>query len=147
MRCKLASKLNSDNAPTAQEMTDGAGIWRNITDAEKRVLLAYHLDSGIKALTEDNLGKIRLHGGAAEGASNGSVYDIDSHLLRPGSSYTLYLLKEGSQSATTLDDFSTDAYSTNDFSSITGGASIRVPLKNSFRKLTKKFLSIQGGKS
>ena len=107
-RHKLALKPSSSQEPGVQEMTDGTGLWRRIGETAKRILLPYHIDSGIKAFTEANLGQIRLHGGAV--AETSDTYDINQYLLRPGTAYTLYALKEGSQRVLAVAKLSTDIF-------------------------------------
>ena len=107
-RYKLALKPGSSQEPGVQEMTDGTGLWRRIGETAKRILLPYHIDSGIKAFTEANLGQRRLHGGAV--AETSDTYDINQYLLRPGTSYTLYALKEGGQRVLAVANLSTDVF-------------------------------------
>ncbi len=49
-RHKLALKLNTDPAPTATDMKNGAGVYRIINGTQKRVFLAYPLSSSIGSM-------------------------------------------------------------------------------------------------
>ena len=109
-RHKLALKLKTAEAPTAAEMTDGAGVYRVINGTEKRVILAYPLDSDIESITASNGGKSVKHGAAISGSSD--TVDVDSHLLAPGSTYTLYALKDGEQTVEALAWLTTDVFDT-----------------------------------
>ena len=109
-RHKLALKLKTAKAPTAVEMTGGAGVYRVINGTEKRVILAYPLDSDIESITASNGEKSVLHGAAISGSSD--TVDVDSHLLAPGSTYTLYALKDGEQTVEALAWLATDVFDT-----------------------------------
>lgn len=109
-RYKLALKPSTNPAaPTVQEMKDGDGVHRIVTNTEKRVLLSYTLGSEIGSYMErsDILAKA-VKDGDTVGAD---VIDIDSYLLSPGESYTLYALKEGSDLVEAPKEFTTDAFS------------------------------------
>ncbi|OQX29986.1 MAG: hypothetical protein B0D92_00825 [Spirochaeta sp. LUC14_002_19_P3] len=108
-RHKLVLKPKADSAPTAAEAAAGAGVTRNIKGTEKRVFLAYPINSTIKTFTETHQGTIKKHGQYITG-NTGPTYDIDSLLLRPNTAYTLYALKEGGTEVEALMDFTTDTF-------------------------------------
>ncbi len=110
-RHKFALKLNTDTAPTAQEMNDGAGVYRIVNPTEKKAILSYSLSSGIRALATNSnyLGNPVKNGDTV----GGEVVDVDSYLLTPDTSYTLYALKDGEDgdsSVETAHSFTTDAF-------------------------------------
>ena len=111
-RHKLALKLKTEIAPTATEMTDGAGVYRVINSTVKKILLAYPLSSNIKVYTSNNGGNAKLHGAAIPDSTD--TVDIDSLLLAPNSEYTLYALNIGKNSVEKLVDLSTDNFNPNE---------------------------------
>ena len=118
-RHKLALKLSSEQAPTAQEMTYGDGVYRVIKGTKKRVLLAYTLNSGIKDYVEGT-GDLKVtaaakkHGDVlAAGTANEYTINTAKLLLEPNKSYTLYALEDGSTEVKNLQDFTTDEFDSN----------------------------------
>ena len=107
-RHKFALKLNTDTAPTVQEMNEGAGVYRIVNDTEKKAILSYSLSSKIRALATNSnyLGSAVKNGDSVDG----QVVDVDSYLLTPGTSYTLYALKDGDSSVETVHSFTTDVF-------------------------------------
>ncbi len=107
-RHKLALKLNTDPPPSVQDMREGAGVYRIINSSAKKVLLSYTLGSGILdiATNANYLGRAVKDGDTI----NGEVVDVDSYLLIPNTSYTLYALKDGGSSVETAHSFTTDDF-------------------------------------
>ena len=107
-RHKFALKLNTEAAPTVQEMNNGAGAYRIVNHVEKKAILSYSLSSGIRAVATNAsyLGSAVKNGDTVEGA----VVDVDSYLLTPGETYTLYALKDGGRSVETVQNFTTDVF-------------------------------------
>ena len=110
-RHKFALKLNTETAPTVQEMNEGAGVYRIVNNIEKKAILSYSLSSGIRAVATDSnyLGNPVKNGDTV----GGEVVDVDSYLLTPNTSYTLYALKDGGSSVETAHSFTTDAFVSN----------------------------------
>ena len=108
-RHKFALKLNTDTtAPTVQEMNEGAGVYRIVNNTEKKAILSYSLSSKIRAVaTDTNYLARAVKNGDTVG---GEVVDVDSYLLTPNTSYTLYALKDGGSSVETVHSFTTDAF-------------------------------------
>ena len=107
-RHKFALKLNTDTAPTAQEMNEGAGVYRIVNNIEKKAILSYSLSSGIRAVaTSTNYLGTAVKNGDTVG---GEEINVDSYLLTPGTSYTLYTLKDEGSSVKTAHSFTTDVF-------------------------------------
>ena len=106
-RFKFGLKAVTEEAPSASELTDGAGIYRKVTGIASRNILAYTLDSGIGAYVSSSevQNEVVLHG------NNGA--DVDQYLLAPGKEYALYAMKDGSGTVLKLAVFSTDAFDAN----------------------------------
>ena len=108
-RHKFALKLNTEAAPTVQEMNNGAGIYRIVNHIAKKAILSYSLSSGIRdAATNANYLGSAVKNGDTVG---GEAVDVDSYLLTPGkTSYTLYALKDEDSSVETVHSFTTDVF-------------------------------------
>ena len=106
-RFKFGLKAVTEEAPTASELADGAGIYRKVTGIASRNILAYTLDSGIGAYVSSSevQNKVVLHG------NNGA--DVDQYLLVPDEEYALYTVKDGSGMVFKLATFSTDTFDAN----------------------------------
>ena len=107
-RHKFALQPNTETAPTVQEMNEGAGVYRIVNNIEKKAILSYSLSSGIRAVATNTnyLGNAVKNGDTVDG----QVVDVDSYLLTPGTSYTLYALKDGGSSVETVHSFTTDVF-------------------------------------
>ena len=117
-RHKFALQPNTETAPTVQEMNDGAGVYRIVNHIEKKAILSYSLSSGIRSVATNTsyLGSAIKNGDTVDG----QVVDVDSYLLTPGTSYTLYALKDGGSSVETVHSFTTDVF-VQDAISLTSG--------------------------
>ena len=106
-RFKFGLKAVTEEAPTASELADGAGIYRKVTGLASRNILAYTLDSGIGAYVSSSevQNTIVFHGN--------NEADVDQYLLAPGEEYALYAVKDGSDTVFKLATFSTDAFDAN----------------------------------
>ena len=108
-RYKLALTEASEDTPTAEAMTAGAGVSRGIGATEKRVLLAYTLTSNIGGVVETGssyLNKVVKH----DEVVDGTHLDVDGFLLSPGTEYAVYGLKSGGSTVVKLGQLSTDAF-------------------------------------
>ncbi len=107
-RHKLALKLNTAPPPSVQDMREGAGVYRIINSSAKKVLLSYTLGSGIRGLATN----ANYLGRAVKDRDtiNGEVVDVDSYLLTPDTSYTLYALKDGGNSIEAIHRLATDIF-------------------------------------
>ncbi len=107
-RHKLALKLNTAPPPSVQDMREGAGVYRIINSSAKKVLLSYTLGSGIRGLATN----ANYLGRAVKDKDtiNGEVVDVDSYLLTPDTSYTLYALKDGGNSIEAIHRLATDIF-------------------------------------